>query len=65
MSFPTIKVYNRAMIENFNDLTCVLLLIALLAYILYRVLKSLSYHRLAKHIRDEEAYYHDWQDKEL
>ncbi len=53
------------MIENFNDLICILLLVALLAYILYRVLKSLSYHRLAKHIRDEEAYYHDWQDKEL
>ena len=43
------------MIENMNDLLSLALLSGFFIYVIY------TFQRLAKHIRDEEKYYRDWE----
>ena len=49
------------MIENMNDLLSLALLSVFFIYVIYYVIRAYAFQRLAKHIRDEEKYYRDWE----
>jgi len=51
------------MIENLNDLLSFVLMAGLFIYLFYLLARSFALHRLAKHIRDEEKYYKQWEDE--
>ncbi|MDD6467197.1 MAG: hypothetical protein PUF50_03345 [Erysipelotrichaceae bacterium] len=50
------------MIENMNDLLSVLVLTCFFIYSMYYGFRIFTFHRLAKHIRDEEKYYRNWEE---
>ena len=51
------------MIENLNDLLSFLLMAVLFIYLLYLSARTFALHRLAKHIKEEEKYYKQWEDE--
>ena len=51
------------MIENLNDLLSFVLMAGLFVYLIYLFARSFALYRLAKHIRDEEKYYKNWEDE--
>lgn len=53
------------MIENFDDFASLAVLAALIVYIVYRLISSAAYKRLARHIREEQRYYEQWEDAPL
>lgn len=50
------------MIENINDLISVLIIAGIVLYFLYRIIKTIQFQRLTKHIREEQKYYKNWEE---
>lgn len=50
------------MIEDINDLLSVVILTGFFVYFIYYGFRTFTFHRLAKHIRDEEKYYRNWEE---
>ena len=44
-----------------NDLLSLALLSGFFIYVIYYLIRTYTFQRLAKHIRDEEKYYRDWE----
>ncbi|MCF0111818.1 MAG: hypothetical protein HUJ58_07945 [Erysipelotrichaceae bacterium] len=50
------------MIENMNDMISLGVLGVIIFYIAGILIKSIRYQRLAKHIREEQKYYRNWNE---